>query len=141
MPPESKPKERKNPDLGGPSARCSRYGAILEIETKISGGPLELENIQTAFIIAVANLLAVIPFLTTAENAGVAVSGDRLPVRKAETAAGNRRHESALFRALAEMSLYKKPPCIGDFVHQRQSSIVDQQLRIALEADARLHPK
>lgn len=64
-------------------------GAILEIETKLSGGPLQLDDFHTAFmIIAGANLIAAIPFLTMAKNAGASVSGHRLPVREAETAAG-----------------------------------------------------
>lgn len=64
-------------------------GAILEIETSLSGGPLQLDNFHTAFmIIAIANLLAAIPFLTMAKNAGASVSGHRLPVREIETTAG-----------------------------------------------------
>lgn len=64
-------------------------GAILEIETKLSGGPLQLDDFHTAFmIIAAANLIAAIPFLTMAKNAGSSVSGHRLPAREVETAAG-----------------------------------------------------
>ncbi|HEV7307085.1 DHA2 family efflux MFS transporter permease subunit [Ensifer sp.] len=64
-------------------------GAILEIETKLSGGPLQLDDFHTAFmIIAAANLIAAIPFLTMAKNAGASVSGHRLPAREIETAAG-----------------------------------------------------
>jgi len=61
-------------------------GAILEVETTISGEALSLEDFHIAFmIIAVANLLAAIPFLTMAKNAGASVSGHRLPMREAET--------------------------------------------------------
>ncbi|WOS63453.1 DHA2 family efflux MFS transporter permease subunit [Sinorhizobium fredii] len=64
-------------------------GAILEIQTAISGGPLALEDFHIAFmIIAVANLLAAIPFLTMAKNAGASVSGHRKALREAEAAAG-----------------------------------------------------
>ncbi|THK35674.1 DHA2 family efflux MFS transporter permease subunit [Ensifer sp. MPMI2T] len=64
-------------------------GAILEIETAISGGPLGLEDFHIAFmIIAGANLLATLPFLTMAKNAGASVSGHRLQMREAETTAG-----------------------------------------------------
>ncbi|MBB4184085.1 DHA2 family efflux MFS transporter permease subunit [Sinorhizobium terangae] len=64
-------------------------GAILEIQTSISGGPLNLEDFHIAFmIIAGANLLAAIPFLTMAKNAGASVSGHRLQMREVETTAG-----------------------------------------------------
>ncbi|MCA1444759.1 DHA2 family efflux MFS transporter permease subunit [Ensifer sp. IC4062] len=64
-------------------------GAILEIETAISGGPLSLEDFHIAFmVIAAANLLATLPFLTMAKNAGASVSGHRLQMREAETPAG-----------------------------------------------------
>ncbi len=63
-------------------------GAILEIETAINGGPLALEDFHVAFmIIAGANLLAAIPFVTMAKNAGASVSRHGLAVREAETAA------------------------------------------------------
>ncbi|MDX3925696.1 MAG: DHA2 family efflux MFS transporter permease subunit [Shinella sp.] len=61
-------------------------GAILEIETTLTGSPLELGDFQTAFmIIAGFTLAAVIPFLTMAKNAGASVSGHRLAEPKAET--------------------------------------------------------
>ncbi|PDT79686.1 DHA2 family efflux MFS transporter permease subunit [Sinorhizobium sp. BJ1] len=61
-------------------------GAILEIETAINGGPLALEDFHVAFmIIAVGNLLAAIPFVTMAKNAGASVSGHGLAMREAET--------------------------------------------------------
>ncbi|MCA1408856.1 DHA2 family efflux MFS transporter permease subunit [Ensifer sp. IC3342] len=62
---------------------------ILEIETSISGAPLSLDDFHIAFmLIAVANLLAAIPFLTMAENAGASVFGRRLQVCEAEATAG-----------------------------------------------------
>ena len=64
-------------------------GAILEIETTVSGGPLTVRDFHVAFmLIAIANLLAAIPFLTMAKNAGASVSGHRLPIPAAETTAG-----------------------------------------------------
>lgn len=64
-------------------------GAILEVETAISGSPLDLEDFHIAFmIIAGANLLGAVPFLTMAKNAGASVSGHRLHMREAETTAG-----------------------------------------------------
>ncbi|WP_085043954.1 DHA2 family efflux MFS transporter permease subunit [Ensifer aridi] len=64
-------------------------GAILEIETAISIGPLRLQDFQVAFmIIAAANLLAAIPFLAMAKNAGASVSGHRPPIGERETTAG-----------------------------------------------------
>ncbi|WP_309486518.1 DHA2 family efflux MFS transporter permease subunit [Sinorhizobium sp. 8-89] len=64
-------------------------GAILEIETAVSGRPLGLEDFQIAFmIIAAANLLAAIPFLRMAKNAGASISGHRLQLREVETTAG-----------------------------------------------------
>ncbi|NRP71510.1 putative transport protein HsrA [Ensifer psoraleae] len=64
-------------------------GAILEIETAVSGRPLSLEDFQIAFmIIAAANLLAAIPFLRMAKDAGASISGHRLQLREVETTAG-----------------------------------------------------
>ncbi len=61
-------------------------GAILEIEMAFNGGPLALEDFHVAFmIIAVGNLLAAIPFVTMAKNAGASVSGHGPAMREAET--------------------------------------------------------
>ncbi|MBB4188739.1 hypothetical protein GGE07_005418 [Sinorhizobium terangae] len=63
-------------------------GAILEIESAVNGGPLALEDFHVAFmIIAVGNLLAAIPFVTMAKNAGASVSGHGLAMHHAETKA------------------------------------------------------
>lgn len=61
-------------------------GAILEIETAISGMPLTLQNFQTAFfIVGLLTLLAAVPFISMAKNAGAAVSGHRLAIKETET--------------------------------------------------------
>jgi EmrB/QacA subfamily drug resistance transporter len=61
-------------------------GAILEVETTLTGSPLELRDFQIAFmIIAVFTLTAIIPFITMAKNAGASVSGHRLAVKELET--------------------------------------------------------
>ena len=66
-------------------------GAILEFQTALSGRPLELEDFHVAFmIIAIANLLAAIPFVAMAKNAGASVSGHRLVVREVETTAAGK---------------------------------------------------
>ena len=63
-------------------------GSILEIETLLTGSPLELRDFQIAFmIISALTLAAVLPFITMARNAGATVSGHRLPAREEETAA------------------------------------------------------
>ncbi|MDO9415572.1 MFS transporter [Pararhizobium sp.] len=63
-------------------------GAILEIETTLTGSPLELQDFKIAFwIIAVLTLLAIIPFIGMARNAGAAVSGHRLAIKETETKA------------------------------------------------------
>ncbi len=64
-------------------------GAILEIETTLTGSPLELRDFQIAFmIIAIFTLTAIIPFVTMAKNAGSAVSGHRLAAPESETITG-----------------------------------------------------
>ncbi|HXV31145.1 MAG TPA: MFS transporter, partial [Sinorhizobium sp.] len=64
-------------------------GAILEIETAISGRPLGLEDFHVAFMtIAVTNLLAAIPFLSMEKSAGASISGHGLAVREAQSRAG-----------------------------------------------------
>jgi MFS family permease len=64
-------------------------GAILEIETSLTGSPLELRDFQVAFmVIAAMTLAAVIPFLTMARNAGASVSGHRIVAREKETTVG-----------------------------------------------------
>ena len=63
-------------------------GAILEIETTLTGSPLELKDFQIAFmIISALTLLAVLPFLAMAKNAGATVSGHRMETGEEETAA------------------------------------------------------
>ncbi|MBD9371162.1 DHA2 family efflux MFS transporter permease subunit [Rhizobium sp. ARZ01] len=60
-------------------------GMILEVETMLTGTQLELRDFHIAFmIISALTLIAVIPFITMAKNAGASVSGHRL---KEETAA------------------------------------------------------
>lgn len=62
-------------------------GAILEIETMITGTHLELRDFHIAFmIISALTLIAVFPFITMAKNAGASVSGHRLQIKE-ETAA------------------------------------------------------
>ncbi len=61
-------------------------GAILEIETTLTGSSLALRDFQIAFmIIGVFTLTAIIPFITMAKNAGASVSGHRLAVKDVET--------------------------------------------------------
>ncbi|QRM54430.1 DHA2 family efflux MFS transporter permease subunit [Sinorhizobium sp. BG8] len=61
-------------------------GAILEIETTLTGSPLELRDFQIAFmIISAITLAAVIPFLSMPRNAGASVSGHRLVARESDT--------------------------------------------------------
>lgn len=61
-------------------------GAILEIETTLTGSPLELADFQIAFmIIAGLTLLAVLPFISMAKNAGESVSGHKLKAVEEET--------------------------------------------------------
>ena len=63
-------------------------GSILEIRTTLSGLPLELRDFQIAFmIIAALTLLAALPFITMAKNAGAAVSGHRSGAEEEETVA------------------------------------------------------
>ncbi|MCF3642517.1 DHA2 family efflux MFS transporter permease subunit [Rhizobium sp. TRM95111] len=63
-------------------------GAILEIETALTGSPLGLRDFQIAFmLISVLTLAAVIPFIAMAKNAGATVSGHRLAVKESETTA------------------------------------------------------
>ncbi len=63
-------------------------GAILEIETSLTGSPLELRDFQIAFmVISAITLLAAIPFLTMAKNAGASVSGHRMGAEEEETIA------------------------------------------------------
>ena len=63
-------------------------GAILEIETSLTGSPLELRDFQIAFmIISALTLAAVLPFLTMAKNAGATVSGHRMRTQEEETVA------------------------------------------------------
>ncbi|WP_242220838.1 DHA2 family efflux MFS transporter permease subunit [Shinella zoogloeoides] len=63
-------------------------GAILEIETLLSGTHLELRDFQTAFmIISALTLTAAIPFLAMAKNTGATVSGHRMAAPEAETTA------------------------------------------------------
>ncbi|MFP5076054.1 DHA2 family efflux MFS transporter permease subunit [Rhizobium sp. YIM 134829] len=58
-------------------------GAILEIETRITGTALELEDFQLAFmIISAITLVAVIPFLGMKKDAGASVSGHRTPAKR-----------------------------------------------------------
>lgn len=60
-------------------------GMILEVETMLTGTHLQLRDFHIAFlIISALTLIAVIPFITMAKNAGASVSGHRL---KEETAA------------------------------------------------------
>jgi len=64
-------------------------GAILEIETTLTGSPLELRDFQIAFmIIGGFTLTAIIPFITMARNAGASVSGHRLATPDSETITG-----------------------------------------------------
>lgn len=57
-------------------------GTILEVETMITGTALQLRDFHIAFmIISALTLVAVIPFLTMAKNAGAAVSGHRLAAK------------------------------------------------------------
>lgn len=61
-------------------------GAILEVETSLTGSPLELRDFQIAFmVISVLTLAAVIPFIAMAKNAGSTVSGHRMTGRDEET--------------------------------------------------------
>jgi hypothetical protein len=63
-------------------------GAILEIETSLTGSPLELRDFQIAFmVISAITLLAALPFLTMAKNAGASVSGHRMGAEEEETIA------------------------------------------------------
>jgi EmrB/QacA subfamily drug resistance transporter len=63
-------------------------GTILEIETSLTGSPLELRDFQIAFmVISAITITAVIPFITMAKNAGASVSGHRLAAPEEETAA------------------------------------------------------
>ncbi|MCJ8052998.1 DHA2 family efflux MFS transporter permease subunit [Shinella curvata] len=63
-------------------------GAILEIETALTGSPLELRDFQIAFmVISAITLLAALPFLTMAKNAGASVSGHRMGGEEEETIA------------------------------------------------------
>lgn len=61
-------------------------GSILEIETTLTGSPLELADFQIAFmIIAGLTLTAVIPFLAMDRNTGAAVSGHRMRTADSKT--------------------------------------------------------
>lgn len=63
-------------------------GAILEIETSLSGTSLQLHHFQTAFmVISGLTLLAALPFLAMAKNAGAMVSGHRMAARQEEETA------------------------------------------------------
>ncbi len=58
-------------------------GAILEIETRITGTALTLDDFQLAFmIISAITLVSVIPFLRMKKDAGASVSGHRTPAKR-----------------------------------------------------------
>ncbi|MEA3535841.1 MFS transporter [Rhizobium sp. CC-YZS058] len=58
-------------------------GAILEIETRITGTALTLDDFQLAFmIISAITLVSVIPFLRMNKDAGASVSGHRTPAKR-----------------------------------------------------------
>lgn len=65
-------------------------GAILEIETMLTGSPLELRDFQIAFmIISAITLTAVIPLIGMSKTAGASVSGHRMKqAEEAEIVAG-----------------------------------------------------
>lgn len=58
-------------------------GTILEVETMLTGTQLQLRDFHIAFmIIAVLTLIALVPFLTMARNAGASVSGHRIATKE-----------------------------------------------------------